>query len=103
MNEIKEIQKWYHSQCDGEWEHSWGLKIATLDNPGWSLEIDLIGTSLEQTPFEPVEYHIGKDSCPDDDDWYVCKLENKVFKAFAGPCHLRAILQVFLHWQKKNT
>ncbi|MFE2849501.1 Imm53 family immunity protein, partial [Streptomyces scopuliridis] len=29
------LQNWYTQQCDGDWEHEWGVKIATLDNPGW--------------------------------------------------------------------
>jgi hypothetical protein len=102
MNEIEDIQAWYHAQCDGDWEHSWGVKIGTLDNPGWSLEINLIGTSLEGVPFEPLEYRVGKDSNPEDNDWYVCKVENKVFRGFGGPHHLKTLLQKFLQWQKEN-
>lgn len=30
------LQKWYKSQCDGDWEHEYGIKIETVDNPGWS-------------------------------------------------------------------
>ncbi|MFE4959105.1 Imm53 family immunity protein [Streptomyces sp. NPDC056653] len=28
------LQNRYAQQCDGDWEHEWGVKIATLDNPG---------------------------------------------------------------------
>ncbi|MFN9911239.1 MAG: Imm53 family immunity protein, partial [Pirellulaceae bacterium] len=73
MNELEDIEAWYRAQCDGDWEHSWGVKIGTLDNPGWSLEVNLVGTSLEEASFEPLEHCIGKDSNPDDEDWYVCK------------------------------
>ncbi|MFT5930929.1 MAG: hypothetical protein ACI93G_000001, partial [Hyphomonas sp.] len=41
------MPRWYQSQCDGDWEHSFGLKIESLDNPGWSVHVDLEGTSLE--------------------------------------------------------
>jgi len=40
------IQRWFADQCDGEWEHSHGITIGTVDNPGWSIEIDLDETSL---------------------------------------------------------
>jgi hypothetical protein len=39
MNELRQIQDWYKSQCNGEWEHSCGLSIETLDNPGWRVQI----------------------------------------------------------------
>ena len=41
------LQRWYVAQCDSEWEHSYGVSIDTLDNSGWTLRIDLAGTSLE--------------------------------------------------------
>lgn len=28
------LQQWYHSMCDGDWEHCYGVKIETSDNPG---------------------------------------------------------------------
>jgi hypothetical protein len=32
---LSRLSTWYQSQCDERWEHSFGLKIETLDNPGW--------------------------------------------------------------------
>jgi hypothetical protein len=40
------LVSWYSQQCDGDWEHQYGIKIGTLDNPGWSLEVDLEHTRL---------------------------------------------------------
>ena len=34
------LQRWYVSRCDGEWEHGMGVRIETLDNPGWQVVID---------------------------------------------------------------
>ncbi len=34
MDLLTWVQRWYLDQCDGEWEHEWGVKIDTLDNPG---------------------------------------------------------------------
>ena len=42
----------YLSRCDGDWEHSFGVVVETLDNPGWRLLVDLEGTGLEAKPFE---------------------------------------------------
>jgi Immunity protein 53 len=32
--------------CDGDWEHSSGVSIGTIDNPGWSLDVELAETNL---------------------------------------------------------
>ncbi|MFK0239099.1 Imm53 family immunity protein, partial [Streptomyces vinaceus] len=40
-----------------DWEHEWGVKIATLDNPGWTVEID-----LEETDLEGREYPLQDDA-----------------------------------------
>ena len=42
MNAVSDLQKWYRSQCNGEWEHAEGISIGTLDNPGWSIEVSLL-------------------------------------------------------------
>ncbi|WP_338708672.1 MULTISPECIES: Imm53 family immunity protein [Paenibacillus] len=39
MNTLKWLQNWYHENCNGDWEHSYDVKIDTVDNPGWSVEI----------------------------------------------------------------
>ena len=44
---LYELQKWYASQCDGDWEHSNGIKIMSIDNPGWHVAINLTDTELE--------------------------------------------------------
>ncbi len=33
------LNQWYKSKCNGIWEHSNGLTLETLDNPGWHLKI----------------------------------------------------------------
>ncbi|MFD5200063.1 Imm53 family immunity protein [Streptomyces sp. NPDC058375] len=30
----RSLQGWYSAQCNEDWEHEWGGKIETLDNPG---------------------------------------------------------------------
>jgi Immunity protein 53 len=31
-NVFEWLQKWYQSQCDGDWEHGKGIQIGTLSN-----------------------------------------------------------------------
>ena len=40
------LMQWYLAECNDDWEHSYGVKIDTLDNPGWTLKIDLRETDL---------------------------------------------------------
>jgi hypothetical protein len=44
---LKQLQNWFSSQCDGDWEHNFGFTIETIDNPGWSLEVDLNNTEFD--------------------------------------------------------
>ena len=52
-NPISWLQNWYTTQCDGDWEHDYGITIGTLDNPGWYVVINLVETPLEAAAFEP--------------------------------------------------
>lgn len=86
------LEKWYQSNCDTEWEHIYGVKIDTLDNPGWSVKIDLLNTPLEGKAFENVNVDNG------DDDWIVCRVVNNVYEGAGDPLKLEEILRVFKEW-----
>ena len=47
MDLIKWIEEWYLSNCNNDWEHCYGVKIDNIDNPGWTINIDLIDTPLK--------------------------------------------------------
>ena len=44
---LERLQRWYLYRCDGDWEHSFGITIETLDNPGWMVTIDLQDTEWQ--------------------------------------------------------
>ena len=92
MDTLLRLQRWYAAQCDGDWEHGWGVRIGTLDNPGWRVEIDLGGTALEAAPFVEVS-----DTAPDV-EWLRCWVEGKRFHGAGGVPKLKAILSIFLDW-----
>ena len=98
MNLIKRLQKWYLSECNGDWEHRYGVQIGTLDNPGWMVDIDLHGTAMENVPFSPVKHGAVADNIEDDKNWMSCEVENRVFQGRGGPEKLEEILKVFLDW-----
>ena len=39
-NALQSLQDWYLAQCNGDWEHTYGVSIGTLDNPGWTLDVE---------------------------------------------------------------
>jgi len=90
---IAALEQWYSSQCNGDWEHQFGLKIETLDNPGWSVTIDLVETELEDKPFPEL-----RDNYEDEDDWMRCRRTATAFEGVSGPHRLADILQVFFEW-----
>jgi hypothetical protein len=92
--ELSELQDWYAAQCDGDWEHSYGVSVDTLDNPGWSVRIDLKDTAIASRTFERHEAH------RTEDDWLVCWLDHGAFRASCGPANLREALRVFLDWAR---
>jgi hypothetical protein len=86
------LEGWYRDQCDGEWEHSYGVAIGTLDNPGWSVKIDLAGTALANTrAFEE------RDDGHDGPGWFRMwmDVEAATFNGVGGPAALSVILERF--------
>jgi hypothetical protein len=91
VDALTSLQKWYASACDGCWEHQYGIRIDTLDNPGWLLHIDLRNTPRHKH-FEPIDIKRSQN------DWIVCKIENGCFEGFGGPLNLSEIIRVFVDW-----
>jgi hypothetical protein len=46
---VLRLQRWFERECNGDWEHSYGITIETLDNPGWLVKIDLHETAWVDT------------------------------------------------------
>src|SRR4051812_6658334 len=91
---------WYLAQCDEEWEHQYGVSIGTLDNPGWSLTVDLEKTALEGKRFEPISENAAQSQASSqrldgDVPWLVASVEGTKFKAFGGPRDLPRLIEAF--------
>ena len=93
MQALQRLQEWYGSQCNGDWEHSFGVKIGTLDNPGWSLRIDLSGTRLADQSFAEVKRNYEHPI-----DWLICFVRDGQFQGACGPHRLEEMLGVFFAW-----
>ncbi|WP_223836777.1 immunity 53 family protein [Paenibacillus oceani] len=92
IDNIKWLQEWYFSQCDGDWEHIQGVKITTIDNPGWYVELNVTETNLDRKVFENIKIE------RDDSDWLYCKVENNMFVGTGGPLNLDEIIVIFREW-----
>ena len=93
------LLRWYASQCDGDWEHCYGIKINSVEGPAWQVLIELEETELESTIFTTVERDANAS------DWLRCKVEEagsagpyRVFKGSGDPSKLIDILKAFRTW-----
>lgn len=102
MSAIEGLQDWYLSQCNEEWEHRYGVSIGTLDNPGWSLTVDLIETGLEGVVFPVQSYGISDEGETSGNDWLICKVEKGKFVGYGGPEKLEEMINVFLSWARAH-
>jgi len=121
---LRELQAWFQTQCDGDWEHGHGVRIESLDNPGWMVVIELAGTPLEGKEFPDTSYglsngtdlKINSDGLVDvgdpdyqaaiefleDPNWLTCAVKEGRFEGFGGPEKLEEIIATFLRWSADN-
>lgn len=91
--------RWHARQCDGDWEHGSGVKIETLDNPGWVLRINLEDHSnVNESGEVSEEYDPTKVA-----SWWVCQVEKKQFVSACGAHDLEAIISIFRDWAECAT
>lgn len=89
---LSRLQSWYLQQCNGDWEHESGIRIETIDNPGWFLRVDLEGTSSSRADFNPIQVQ------RTELDWVQCRVRAQRFEGFGGPSNLEELILVFLDW-----
>ena len=90
---LSKLQDWYISNCDGDWEHSYGFKLDTLDNPGWTITVDLDETHQEDWEFK--EFKISPES---DDQWLFISKEGNKLNCSCGPTELETMLMIVTQW-----
>lgn len=80
---------WYAAQCDEEWEHEFGVQLSTLDNPGWSLEVDLKDTDLAGRLLERYVFE------GEADRWAQCWSDGEKFHGVCDPASFGLVLGQF--------
>ncbi|WP_049732968.1 immunity 53 family protein [Rhizobium ecuadorense] len=92
MDSISRLCAWFERQCVGEWHEDHGIKIDTIDNPGWSMKADLAGTGLQNKEFPEIRVERSQH------DWFVARRNDQAFEAFGGPMNLNEMIESFLAW-----
>ena len=93
FSSLQRLIAWYLRHCNGDWEHSFGFAIDTLDNPGVSIKIDLQETELAHVPFLEL-----KDDYDSPDHWFICRRTDTMFEAFGAATRLEDMLRIFADW-----
>ena len=93
MDILDGLQDWYLSMCNGDWEHTYGIKIENIDNPGWAVTVELMDTPLYQVKFDAIEIQRAEEN-----DWTLCRVEDGIFKGDCGPRNLKEVLRIFLEF-----
>jgi hypothetical protein len=96
MSSFQDLQRWYHAQCDGAWEHNHGIVIETIDNPGWWVKIDLRDTLLENVPFPSVV--VG--NADEGGSWIFCEKRLVQWHGTGDSSRLEEIVNHFLTWAR---
>lgn len=89
---LSRLEAWFSSECNGDWEHTYGITLETVDNPGWMLTVQIRDTPLSGRPFTTVSERAS------DSDWLHCAVTDGVFRGSGGIGSLERILTVFLDW-----
>jgi len=86
------LERWYADRCNGIWEHSYGVWIDTLDNPGWQARMSLRATRKEYAHLDKV--------CLDrnERDWIHYWVEGQEFHIACGPGNLSEAIEIFVQW-----
>lgn len=89
MNELKWLEKWHLENANDD-GYAVGIKIETLDNPGWLVKIDLFDTKCSGIQMKRIFFDNS------DDDWMDCKIINNEFIGMGDCMKLCEILGVFM-------
>jgi hypothetical protein len=91
------LGQWFQKQCDGDWEHGNEIRIASLDNPGWTISIPIRETHLETVQFERI------DEDRPESEWLSCWRTEESWEAVCGPEQLVDAISLFVAWAEEAT
>jgi hypothetical protein len=92
QDHLEWLEDWYQRQCNGNWEHSQGMRLRSLDDPGWHLTINLTGTSAENAAPQKISLDTPTG------DWITCSISAERFDGSGDTRRLEQIIGVFRKW-----
>ena len=94
---LERIQAWHKAQVERGRDLSLGVRIETLrERPGWSVHIDLAGTSL--SGLKLAQYREGVT----ERDWLAYRIHDDRFEGIGDPTKLQALLFAFLELAERT-
>src|SRR5436305_14213899 len=92
---LQKLQDWYLAQCNGDWEHTYGVSIGTLDNPGWIFDVELTDTSLAGKPFATLKQNMEHPT-----DWVHCSVSDHKSRGACRSLNIESALEIFVVWTR---
>ncbi len=93
---LSELGRWLVAQGPAYQAAEGRVHIDTLDNPGWSIKVELDGSDLAGRLLPMVEFN------RTETDWCHCFTRDGKFMAFGGPGNLSEIIGRFIAWTQKK-
>lgn len=93
---IEWLEDWFSENCNEDWEHLYGIKIETVDNPGWYIEFDIKETDYESIDFDRINIRRSEN------DWVICYKDNGCIKGTGGVRNLKELLAIIKNWITQN-
>ena len=95
---LEQLEDWYSAQCNGDWEHTYGVTIETVDNPGWMFKVELTDTYLADRAFAEIS-----ENRRDDKEALLCVVKDRAFIGFCPPKRLHEVISIFLRWANDHS
>lgn len=101
--DFRGVIEWYQHHCDDSWEHQHGVKLETLDNPGWLLTINLVETELQGSTMPEVREGLSPDDHPCSPSWIHCSIRNHQFRGACDPHQVARLFDIFDQFRRSNS
>ena len=100
--DFRDIIEWYQTHCNDVWEHQNGVRLETLDNPGWLLTVDLIHTDLQGRAMIEVREGIAPNNHPVSPRWLHCSAIDNQFRGACDPTQVARLFEIFHQFRRQK-
>ena len=98
-NVMERLINWYLKFCDGIWEHSQGIEISTIDNPGFRIKINLKGCGYNCSFFEEIDWECAENP---EQDWIHCLMKDEIWYGYGSPNNFCKLISIFIDWEENE-